>query len=188
VTAILQAGEEIIAAEGFGRASTNRIAARAGVSIGSLYQYFPNKEAIRQQLVAQHRQRADQIIERALTRIEDPTIPFANALRALFEELVAMHQENPALIRALFEGLPNPEWQAEQREQEMRPYVQRMEALLRSRAEPAFNKPEEAAWIIVWAIEALSRLLAHEAPGDVSVPLLIEEAVAMVAGYARVTP
>ncbi len=124
VTAILQAGAEIIAAEGFGRASTNRIATRAGVSIGSLYQYFPNKEAIRQQLVSQHHEEVDRIIERSMIRLEDPDIPFADALRSLFEELVAMHQVDPALIRALSDGTPAVECSSERREPCVRPFVQ----------------------------------------------------------------
>jgi AcrR family transcriptional regulator len=46
VDAILQATAELLRTEGPERATTNRIAARAGVSIGSVYQYFPNKEAL----------------------------------------------------------------------------------------------------------------------------------------------
>jgi AcrR family transcriptional regulator len=46
VGAIVDAARELIAIEGLERVTTNRIADRAGVSVGSLYQYFPNKEAI----------------------------------------------------------------------------------------------------------------------------------------------
>jgi len=46
VDAILMAAAHILKTEGPERATTNRIAEKAGVSIGSLYQYFPNKEAI----------------------------------------------------------------------------------------------------------------------------------------------
>lgn len=50
---ILEATEMIIANEGYGKATTNHIAERAGVSIGSLYQYFPNKDAIISALIEQ---------------------------------------------------------------------------------------------------------------------------------------
>ena len=50
---ILEATEIIIANEGYGKATTNHIAERAGVSIGSLYQYFPNKDAIISALIEQ---------------------------------------------------------------------------------------------------------------------------------------
>ena len=45
VEAILDAAAHILLTQGIGAASTNRIAGKAGVSIGSLYQYFPNKTA-----------------------------------------------------------------------------------------------------------------------------------------------
>src|SRR5262249_30364756 len=47
VDALVEATARILVREGFDRASTNRIAEVAGVSIGSLYQYFPSKEAPR---------------------------------------------------------------------------------------------------------------------------------------------
>src|SRR5688572_24633099 len=46
VEAIVQAGRELLASEGASSLTTNRIAERAGVSIGSLYRYFPNKDAV----------------------------------------------------------------------------------------------------------------------------------------------
>ncbi|PTQ74250.1 TetR family transcriptional regulator [Pseudomonas sp. GV071] len=46
VTTILQAATQVLAKEGAARFTTARVAERAGVSIGSLYQYFPNKAAI----------------------------------------------------------------------------------------------------------------------------------------------
>ncbi len=46
VDRILDAGQQMLIAHGYDGASTNRIAAAAGISPGSLYQYFPNKDAI----------------------------------------------------------------------------------------------------------------------------------------------
>ncbi len=46
VDAIVQAGRELLGSEGPRSLTTNRIAERAGVSIGSLYRYFPNKDAV----------------------------------------------------------------------------------------------------------------------------------------------
>jgi AcrR family transcriptional regulator len=45
VDALLEATARILVKDSYDRASTNRIADAAGVSIGSLYQYFPSKEA-----------------------------------------------------------------------------------------------------------------------------------------------
>jgi AcrR family transcriptional regulator len=46
VEALLEATARVLMKDGYDRASTNKIAAVAGVSIGSLYQYFPSKEAL----------------------------------------------------------------------------------------------------------------------------------------------
>ena len=54
VAAILEATTRILTEEGYEKANTNRIAERAGVSIGSLYQYFPNKESLITALLVQH--------------------------------------------------------------------------------------------------------------------------------------
>ena len=51
VDAILEAAARILESEGFEGYTTNAIAKRAGVSIGSLYQYFPNKDAVTAALV-----------------------------------------------------------------------------------------------------------------------------------------
>ena len=49
--AILEAAEIIVLKDGYEKATTNYIAERAGVSIGSLYQYFPNKDSILSALI-----------------------------------------------------------------------------------------------------------------------------------------
>ena len=54
VEAILGAAAQVFSARGYAGATTNHIAKRAGVSIGSLYQYFPNKDAILVALVQRH--------------------------------------------------------------------------------------------------------------------------------------
>lgn len=46
VTSILDATARVLVEFGFSRISTNRVAERAGVSVGSLYQYFPSREAL----------------------------------------------------------------------------------------------------------------------------------------------
>ena len=54
VDAILDATARVLCTTGYDRASTNRIALAAGVSVGSLYQYFPSKEALVAALAARH--------------------------------------------------------------------------------------------------------------------------------------
>ena len=66
VEAIVKATARVLVEEGYDRASTNRIAQAAGVSIGSLYQYFPSKEALVAALVDNHLERMREVLDRAL--------------------------------------------------------------------------------------------------------------------------
>ena len=54
VDTILDATTRVLVKQGFDGLSTNAVAAAAGVSIGSLYQYFPNKEALVLALIERH--------------------------------------------------------------------------------------------------------------------------------------
>ena len=54
VDALLEATARVLLKEGYDRASINRIAEVAGVSIGSLYQYFPSKEALVAAVIDRH--------------------------------------------------------------------------------------------------------------------------------------
>src|SRR5262245_37742302 len=79
VDALLEATARILIREGYDRASTNRIAHVAGVSIGSLYQYFPSKEALVAALIDRHKQEIIQLLRDALIKVA--TRPVADAAR-----------------------------------------------------------------------------------------------------------
>src|SRR5208282_4089553 len=68
VDALLEATARILVKEGYDRASTNRIAELAGVSIGSLYQYFPSKEALVAAVIDRHTQEVSEVTRKALLR------------------------------------------------------------------------------------------------------------------------
>ena len=65
VDALLEATARVLVKEGYDRASTNRIAEVAGVSIGSLYQYFPNKEALVAAVIDRHTEQVSQVTRNA---------------------------------------------------------------------------------------------------------------------------
>src|SRR5215468_399334 len=64
VDALIEATARILVREGFDHASTNRIAEQAGVSVGSLYQYFPSKEALVAAVIDRHHQELMQVVRR----------------------------------------------------------------------------------------------------------------------------
>lgn len=96
VAAILQAATELLDSGDPDSYTTNQIAARAGASIGSLYQYFPSKDAITAALIGQASARLLAELEQA-SQFDD----WRAALRAMVREAVRHQLERPALARRL---------------------------------------------------------------------------------------
>src|SRR5262249_7792971 len=99
VDALLQATAFILVREGYDRASTNRIAKKAGVNIASLYQYFPSKESLVAALIDRH-------LEAILQRMVVPLASIAagravDTVCELARAYFAMHLADPKLNRAL---------------------------------------------------------------------------------------
>lgn len=99
VDTILEAAARILEANGLDALTTNAVAERAGVSIGSLYQYFPGKAAILAELI--RRQRADLLagIDEAASRKPDGSLE--ESIRALVDAAVAHQLHRARLARAL---------------------------------------------------------------------------------------
>lgn len=107
VAAILDATTHILTAEGYDNATTNRIAERAGISIGSLYQYFPNKESLMAALMEQHSNDIAAVVESKLQQLFD--VPPAVAVPELIRAVMAAHAINPCLHHVLSEEIPRSE-------------------------------------------------------------------------------
>jgi AcrR family transcriptional regulator len=183
VAAILEAAAQLIAEDGYAAASTNRIAGRAGVSIGSLYQYFPNKEAILIGLIEQHQRAIQPVIERSLVQLRDPSVPLASAMRELFQRLVAAHADSPRLNRALTEEVPHPPDLRRRERERDQAYVERLAEILARRPEARIRDPLVAAQVLVQATTALARWISHDAPEHVGRDVLIDEAAGMLTAY-----
>ena len=100
--AILEATARILEAEGLAGVTTNRVAERAGVSIGSLYQYFPAREAMLAELVKRMR------IEMSARLIEVSEggrhLPLEEAIPRMMAAAVAQYETAPRLTAALEEA------------------------------------------------------------------------------------
>ena len=101
VAAILDAVSRILARDGIGAVTTNRIAEVAGVSIGSVYQYFPDKQAIYAALHERHADSMARLIESTL--VAHAGRPPQKVLQALVETLVDAHAAEPQLHLVLAE-------------------------------------------------------------------------------------
>ena len=101
VTAVLDAVTRIVKRDGVAAVTTNRIAAVAGVSIGSVYQYFPDKRAIFSALHERHADDIARVVDRTL--IDHADAPLATLIRALLDALIDAHAADPALHLVLAE-------------------------------------------------------------------------------------
>src|SRR5690606_37474069 len=104
--AILEAAAQLFQRHGYAATTTDKIAERAGVSIGSLYQYFPNKDAILVALADHHlRDTAEEVI-RTLAAAARGRAALPGLLAELIRQVAAAHLGRPELHRLLFDLAP----------------------------------------------------------------------------------
>ncbi len=134
--------------------STNRIAAVAGVSIGSLYQYFPSKEALVAALIERHANELIQVIESKLASLANA--PLEVALRELMRASRDAHRIDPKLHKVLVEQIPRV-GQLERVTDVERHLTQLIYAYLEARQDQIRPKNLHlAAFIVEQVIEALT--------------------------------
>jgi AcrR family transcriptional regulator len=181
---ILEGAAEVFAELGYAGATTNKIAARAGVSVGSLYQYFPNKDALVAALLEDHRADVRDVLAEAMIRLADPTVPLDLALQSLFDGLVDLHAKSPRLHRVLGEAARVRERDTSEEER----YVREVERILRARPEVTVEDLSLAAVLVSRTVDPLTRWLSHEAPPGLPRPAFVDECVAMLTGYLTAPP
>jgi len=103
VAAVLEAAAQVLATEGAQRFTTARVAERAGVSIGSLYQYFPNKAAILFRLQSDEWRQTTAMLRDILV---DAGAPPLARLRALVHAFLRSECEEAAMRQALNDAAP----------------------------------------------------------------------------------
>jgi len=187
VDALIEATARILVRDGYDRASTNRIAETAGVSVGSLYQYYPGKDALVAAVADRHGQAIMQVARDALAEVADA--PSGSGMRRLVSAAVEAHRLDPALHRVLAEQIPrtgaladteafNPENYAL-----FRRYLEGHREELRAGLDL-----ELAAFVCVASIEALTHNAVLHRPGgltDAAAEALVEEATRLVLRYLQ---
>ena len=103
VAAVLEAAVQVLAKEGAQRFTTARVAHKAGVSVGSLYQYFPNKAAILFRLQSDEWRRTTELLRGILTDVRRPPL---ERLRALVHAFLRSECEEAAIRVALADAAP----------------------------------------------------------------------------------
>jgi AcrR family transcriptional regulator len=186
VDALIEATARILVKDGFDKASTNRIAETAGVSVGSLYQYFPGKEALVAAVMERHSQELMRVVRATL--VEAAELPMEQAVRRLVVAAVEAHRIDPRLHRVLAEQIPRAGVQGNGEILGRETYV-----LFRGYLEAhqdEFRKVdlELATFVCVTSIEALTHtaVLHHsESLSDEAFEALVDEAARLVVRYLQ---
>ncbi len=186
VNAILDATARVLVKEGYDRASTNRIAAVAGVSIGSLYQYFPSKEALVAAVSERHSHEVLQLMRNVLVKVV--ARPIELAAREFVSAAVDGHRLNPKLHRVLAEQIPRIG-----RLESVDLINQNVHALIRGyldahRDEIDVADLDVAAFICVTTVEALTHTAVLHRPdvlSDGKAEKFIEEVADLVVRYLK---
>jgi AcrR family transcriptional regulator len=184
VEALVEATARILVSEGFDKASTNRIAEVAGVSVGSLYQYFPSKEALVLAVIERHDREIMAVVGGVLAEIAGQ--PVAAAVRRLVAVAVAAHRIDPELHRVLAEQIPRTGRLEAVEAYNREAYALFRAYLARHRDELRVADLELATFVCATAIEALAHnAVLHHAdrfPDD-AVEALIDETARLILGY-----
>lgn len=102
---LVEAAAQIFSREGL-TATTNRIAERAGLSIGTLYQYFPDKSALLHAVAERHLRDADRRLAPVFAQLRDDASPFEATMRTMLEAMVGLHSDRPRLHALLHRVVP----------------------------------------------------------------------------------
>jgi AcrR family transcriptional regulator len=104
VAAIVEATARVLVERGYARTTTNHIAAEAGISVGSFYEYFPGKDAA---IAAVVEVLADSAMARAMEETAVAmTMPAAKAIHHWLGRMVQFVVDNAPLIRTLYQQVP----------------------------------------------------------------------------------
>ena len=187
VEAILEAASQVFAELGYARATTNKIAERAGVSVGSLYQYFPNKDSLMASLHKEHQTKIHGVIEKALRRFGDHSVSLEDGLRLLLDDLQQVHEDNPTLTKALSrESMKESEvGERAHDDKEENKKLKQLFTLLFSRPDVRNDNPKIITVIMGQVISHLTRWLQHDAPSDLEQSALREETIQLLVRYLK---
>ena len=160
VERILAAGREVLVDDGYDAFTTNRVATRAGISPGSLYQYFSDKVAIVEAVTDRWTEEVSERVAASLT--ERLGVTGRPMVRGVVDGLLAAVESDPELLRVVTTELPGSRYRA--RRQALRRRI--AEVTTAALAGRGTRRPDAATsgWLLVVALEALAVQWVLEPP------------------------
>jgi AcrR family transcriptional regulator len=175
VDAIVQAGARVLGDQGWAGFTTNKVAEVAGVSIGSLYQYFPDKLSLIEAVRSHHFEDVLRVIRKAMDR-EKPMRQFAEAL---VDGMIDAHLEHPALHRVMLDEVPGHADARAAHDSFRAEYLSRYAAAIAPYRRIA--KRQRIAEVLSSAVEGVIHNAARH--GQLKAPELKRELVQLICAY-----
>src|SRR5262250_1344852 len=180
VDAVLDAVVRVLKREGVQGVTTNRIAEVAGVSIGSVYQYFPDKQAIFVALHQRHIDQIDRMVETTL--IGHAASSLDELIRAMIEGMIDAHSVDPELYELLATEVPH-------RADGTRDFAVRLHGAFRLALSARANELKKArdldklVFVVTHMVESLSHGALFRRPPRLSLAAAKAEVVRAVLAY-----
>ena len=185
VTRIIDAGQRVLLRDGYEKCSTNRVAEEAGISPGSLYQYFSGKEAILSAVVDRY---AEDLSSRLTAVLADRlSEPGPDLVRPTLSGLLDVLEENVEYLRLVVEQLPRIKNidKAQAVERRVSDLVSAYLSIQKPLTRPL--EPATSAWILVRMVEHLTVQYVLENP-SIAREQFIDELTTMVLSYLGPMP
>lgn len=184
VDSILEATARVLIAEGFDGLTTNGVAEAAGVSIGSLYQYFPSKEALVAALAEEHAREGYALLLETIRDSAEQPRSIQELVRHYIGALVRLHANDPELHRVLMEQVPGIRSGVKAMQQVSNQSAALVRAWLEAhRAQFRPLDVEVATYVLVTAVEAVTHLRLVDRPAQLDTETLVAELSELVLGY-----
>lgn len=184
MAALLDATARVLMARGWAKTTTNHVAMRAGVSIGTLYEYFPNKEAMATALLERHLEEAESKLAALAASLTLEARSLEGVVRAIVAAMIELHAASPRLHRLLFEEVPRSAAVSRRVLAMEEAYTQTLATLL-PKLTPLAN-PEISARVVVELLEALThRWIATANGGPLPRSQMQHELERLVLAYLR---
>jgi AcrR family transcriptional regulator len=178
VQAVLTAAAQVLVRVGYDRANTGLIAEAAGVSVGSVYQYFPNKDAVFRNLLEQGLEDLIAKTVEALAPLAEGTL--AEQVRAFVTTLIAFKAENPKLHHVLKTELGRLDGSRIVRRMTERYLELTRAAFAAHQDELRLDDPVRAALLVFGAVDGIVSTLLAQAPALLGEPNLVDDITAIV--------
>jgi AcrR family transcriptional regulator len=178
---ILTAAAHVFAEHGYAAGTTNRIAERARISIGSLYQYFPNKDAILAKLLVQH---IDRGTWTQADQLDLSPGSLKATVRALVRDAIDNHSDDPQLLRIMMEEASFSQELLETINRHSKKRAGQLRDLLARHPDVGVRDLDTAADLILLTVEINTHKLMAD-PRTIPIETVENELVDMVTRYLR---